>query len=68
MTDEQFDGLKQHVSATVSQSEQRLTERIERLENKVDEGFAGIADIFDDVHSTQNDHERRITKLERKSA
>jgi len=75
MNNEQFDDLKQFVASTVSQSEERLGQRIDSLESEMKglrsemrAGFAGVGDAID--VSTQviehrlDDHETRITLLE----
>lgn len=68
MTDDQLDDLKQFFAATIGQTENRLGARIDaievrmsNLEEKVDSGFAGIAEIFEQ-------HDARITALEQKTA
>jgi len=49
--DDQLDDLKQFVSATVSQTEARLTEKIDKLEQKVDDGFAGVGEAIEEIHT-----------------
>lgn len=68
MNDSQIDDLKQFIDGKISQSESRVTEKIEKLEKKVDNGFAGIADSIETTNQLLDDHEHRITKLEQKAA
>lgn len=79
MNDDQLDDLKQFISATVSQTEQRLGEqidgvdqRLDRLEQEVDNGFAGVGEAIDAIYDSINTHENgtdiRLTKLEQKAA
>ena len=81
--DDQFDGLKQFIANTVSQTETRLTqfvvdtvsqtearlaERIDRLGQKVDDGFAGIAETIEQLKQRTVERDKavdqRFTKLE----
>lgn len=39
-----------------------------RLEQKVDDGFAGIADAVEDINARHDNHEGRITRLEQQAA
>jgi predicted negative regulator of RcsB-dependent stress response len=85
MNDDQFADLKQFITATVSQTETRLGERIGRvetridkvedrltnLEQKMDDGFAAVAEATDAIHTQLQEHEaadkefnQRLTKLE----
>jgi hypothetical protein len=68
MNDTQIDDLKQFITATVSQTESRLESRlggkIDRLEKKVDDGFAAIGDIITDLQDQHDNHEKRLTTLE----
>lgn len=64
MNDEQFDDLKQFIETTVSQTEDRLNDRLDELDKKIDDGFAGIGDVVNTVNEGLDDHETRITTLE----
>jgi hypothetical protein len=68
MNDTQIDDLKQFITATVSQTESRLEShlggKIDRLEKKVDDGFAAIGDIIADLQDQHDNHEKRLTTLE----
>lgn len=71
MDNDQIQDLKQFITATVSQTEQRLGELMDNLENKVEdmrqemqEGFAGVGDAISGANDQLEDHEQRITKLE----
>ncbi|HVF06384.1 MAG TPA: hypothetical protein VNA20_16195 [Frankiaceae bacterium] len=75
MQDEQLEDLKQFIGATVSQTEERLSARIDRLETKVDRleakvdsGFAGVGEAIDDLHKEIEVRDRvidqRLTNLE----
>jgi hypothetical protein len=68
MKDEQLDDLKQFIEATVSQTEARLTQKIDALEQKMDDGFAGVGDAIEEIHKVTGDHEVRITGLEQQAA
>ena len=57
--------LKQFIVATVSQSEARLESRLERLERKVDNGFAGVAEAIETIHELIDDLDAKITKTHR---
>lgn len=50
MDEDQLNDLKQFIANTVSRTEVRLTERVDKLEKKVDAGFAGIGGVIE--HST----------------
>jgi methyl-accepting chemotaxis protein len=45
-----------------------LKGEIRQLSQKMDDGFAGIADIFEQVNGRVDDHEHRIEKLEQQAA
>ena len=81
MNDDQFDDLKQFISATVSQATasmatkddlNKLDIKIDRLELKVDELSAHVAEALDNQSSATDDqlrdHEVRIVKLESQAA
>ncbi|MFZ1324242.1 MAG: hypothetical protein WAQ57_03745 [Candidatus Saccharimonadales bacterium] len=75
MNDDVINDLKQFITATVSQSEERITNeldnritrvesQISRLEQKVDDGFATIGDVISGTNDQLADHEIRLSKLE----
>lgn len=78
MNDDQFADLKQFITTTVSQTEIRLVEQIDKvedrltsLEQKIDDGFAAVAEAVDAIHIRLDEHDkadkafnRRLTKLE----
>lgn len=75
MNDDQFDDLKQFIDSRISQSEQLIRGDLRRLEQKVDDGFAGIAETIEQINQRLdsndeqlNTHEQRLTKLERRTA
>jgi hypothetical protein len=79
MNDDQLDDLKQFIDSRISQTEARLTQRIDglelkidnhdkrfdELEAKVDDGFAGIGEALDVAHK---DTDERLTRLEQQPA
>lgn len=74
MKTNELDDLKQFITAMLSQTETRLGERIDQLENRIDtvaaemhDGFAGIADIIEGNNKRVDDHEQRVTKLEQQA-
>lgn len=64
MNGDQIDDLKQFFTTTVSQTEARLTDRIDRLEAKIDDVDAKADTILDAVGERFDNHEVRIKKLE----
>jgi archaellum component FlaC len=68
MQDDQIDDLKQFITTTVSQQltdfEQRLNGRIDGLEKKMDEGFAGVGDAISEINDKIENHDTRLTNLE----
>jgi len=68
MDENQLDDLKQFITATVSQTETRLVGRLENLEQKVDDGFAGIGEAIEQINEQHAGTERRLTKLEQQVA
>jgi hypothetical protein len=68
MDDDQLDDLKQFITSTVSQSEQRLTGRIDGLEKKMDDGFNGvgeaIAEINDRMDKRDAEVDTRLSNIE----
>jgi tetrahydromethanopterin S-methyltransferase subunit G len=89
MNDDQLDDLKQFITATVSQTEARLGGRIGRvearidkvadrltnMEQKMDDGFAAVAEAIDTIHTRLDEHDKtykahnqRLTKLEQQAA
>lgn len=72
MNDDQLDDLKDFVSTTVLQTEARLTERIDGLEQKMDDGFAGVGEAIAGINERIDDNytklDNRIITLEQKPA
>lgn len=77
MNEDQLNDLKQFIAATVSQATAdmatkddiaNLENRLERLENKVNDGFAGIADVLDQTNERMDDFDQRLAKLEQQAA
>jgi hypothetical protein len=82
MNEEQFADLKQFITSTVSQTETRLGERIDKvedrltsLEQKMDDGFAAVAESIDAIHTSLDKHDKtnkafnqRLTKIEQRTA
>lgn len=74
MDDQQFDDLKQLIASVVSQSESWLRKDLptkgemnagfDRLEKKIDDGFAGVGDALESIHAQLDAHEVRLTNLE----
>lgn len=64
--------LKQFIAATVAQQISGVRqELLQTLGQKMDEGFAAIADAFeansDAVEKRLNEYDQRLTRLERKA-
>jgi hypothetical protein len=79
MDDVQIDDLKQFIAATVSQTEVRLDQKIEVLDQKVEnlrqemtDGFAGVGEAIEQIHTRVDDNQKitdaRLTKLEQNAA
>ena len=86
MDEEVIADLKQFIAGAITQQTadlrhglyglqqdiQRLRQDIQKLDRKMDDGFAAIADILENVHNATevrlNNHERRLTRLEQKPA
>lgn len=77
MNEDQLNDLKQFIAATVSQATANmatkddissLENRLERLEKKVDDGFAGVADALDQTNERMDDFDQRLTRLEQQAA
>lgn len=41
---------------------------LQRVEQKVDDGFAGVAEIVDEIHKQNDDFDTRLTRLEQQVA
>lgn len=76
MNDDQLDDLKQFITATVPQSEERLRDElmgeIHGLRKEVVDGFAGVGEAIEAIHQQSEDRDievdRRFTKLEQQTA
>lgn len=86
MDEEVIADLKQFIAGAITQQTadlrhglyglqqdiQRLRQDIQKLDRKMDDGFAAIADILENVNNATevrlNNHERRLTRLEQKPA
>lgn len=70
MDDDQINDLKQFIAATVSQSTALLAtnDDLKRLEQKIDDGFAGVGEAIEELHKQQSDTDQRLTKLEQQAA
>jgi hypothetical protein len=79
MDDNQLTDLKQFITATVSQSEQRIKDElggelkseVRKIEQKIDmlrqemnEGFAAVGESTANMNDQLADHETRITNFE----
>ena len=79
MSDDQMDDLKQFIDGRISQSESLLRDdfgvginslagKINKLEQEVNDGFTGVGEAIDEIHTqiTQHDTEvdQRLTNLE----
>jgi len=70
MNDDQLNDLKQFIASTVSQATANMATKddVTRLEQKVDDGFAGIAKTVEQITEQLNDRDKsvdqRFTKLE----
>ncbi len=65
MNEDHLEDLKQFIEATVSQSEARLTNRINGLEQKVDDGFAGVGEAMEEMSKHVDE---RLINLEQQAA
>lgn len=61
---QQLDDLKQFVDGRISQTEARLDGRMDQLEENMNQGFAGVGDAIEQIHTQLSNHETRITMLE----
>lgn len=82
MNVDQFDDMKQFIDSRVSQSEAHLGQRIdgvenklEALEKKMDDGFAGVGeavgrtnDRLDEFMKTDQQLDQRVAHLEQQTA
>lgn len=76
MNEDQLNDLKQFVASTVSQSERRikdeLKQEIKSLDQKMDEGFAGVGEAIEDIYKHTDEQfkvvDTRLTKLEQQLA
>jgi len=74
MNDDTVQDLKQFISTTVSQEMANLATKddINRLESKIDDLSGSVAEALENTNETTDtqlkDHDKRITRLERKAA
>lgn len=72
MNDAQLNDLKQFITGKVSQTESHLSERIGRLEKKMDEGFAGVGEAIEvviaHIDSSPTVVNQRLTNLEHRAS
>lgn len=72
MDNAQLDDLKQFIETTVSQTEARLTQRIDAIEKKLDDGFAGIGEAIEAVNQRTDERDaeadEHFTRLEQQAA
>lgn len=82
MNNDQIDDLKQFITATVSQTEERLSESIDELNQKADSleqslillreevrsGFEGVGDAVEEIHQHNAQVELRLNSLEQQAA
>jgi hypothetical protein len=76
MNEDQLNDLKQFIATTISQTEQSIRSDMEvsfnSINQKIDEGFAGIGEAVEQIHQQAETQEaevdRRFTKLEQQIA
>jgi hypothetical protein len=79
MNDDQINDLKQFIAATVSQATSDLKtdvaglkQSVQKIEQKIDDGFAGIGEAIDETHKHVDQQfsivDARLTKLECQAA
>ncbi len=64
MDGDQLDDLKQFITATVSQTEQRLSSEIGELRLEVRDGFAGVSEAVEGINQHQTEQDTRLSTLE----
>lgn len=68
MNDDQLDDLKQFIDSRISQAEARLEDQIKELGTEMRDGFAGVAEAIEQLHTADADLGERLTKLEQQPA
>lgn len=83
MNNDQFDDLKQFISASISQSEERICKEmtdgfkavrreIQVVRQEMADGFLGVGEAIDEIHRQIEEQrettDARLTKLERQMA
>lgn len=72
MNDYQIDDLKQFISSTVSQAEERLQGEIGELRKEVTDSIAGVGEAIEEIHNQLDKHDtevdKRLAKLEQQAA
>jgi hypothetical protein len=79
MNDQQLDDLKAFLDTRLTQTEvslrdemeemgHRLEEKIEQLSQRMDDGFAGIADIIEHTNGRIDAHDHEIAELKQQAA
>jgi hypothetical protein len=71
MNEDVIADLKQFIGTTISQQTSDLREDLKKLDSKVDsleqkmtDGFAGVGEAIEEIHSTTTSQDQRLTKLE----
>lgn len=72
MNEDTVEDLKQFIAMIVSQQTSELVERLDKVETKIDELSASVADAIETTNNINDaqlkDHQQRIIKLEHKTA
>lgn len=76
MSNDQLDDLKQFISASISQSEERIRhemhEGLQEVRQEMADGFLGVGEAIDEIHKQIAEQsavtDRRLTKLEQQLA
>jgi hypothetical protein len=76
MNADQFDDLKQFISASISQSETRLRDDMQTgfqaVRQEMADGFLAVGEAIDDIHKQMEEHrtstDTRLKKLEHRLA
>jgi hypothetical protein len=71
MDSNQLDDLKQFITASISQAEERLLTEIKEVSKEMAEGFAGVGEAIEGMHKQSDDQNKivdaRFTKLEQQA-